>query len=247
MNKKLSSLCEWFIESKLSILFTRNKTEAKLNICFQNHSIKQYNCVEYLGCLLDNNLSGESMTRRALKKINGKLRVLYRQAIFLNPACKRLLCNALIQPHFDYGCTLWYPLLCKTFKKRFQIAQIKCIRYCLHHSPRTYISAIHFNKINWLPVEHRAQICTATTVFKFWNQLAPSYFEDIFTPSFNKCNSRSQMVLDIPLRKTTIGQRSISFLGPKVWSKTSNSLKAVKTTATFTQASKKHVLENLII
>ena len=132
MNKKLSSLCEWFIESKLSIhfgkgktkaiLFTRNKTEAKLNICFQNHSIKQYNCVEYLGGLLDNNFSGESMTRRALKKINEKLRFLYGQAIFLNPACKQLLCNALIQPHFDYGCTSWYPLLCKIFKKRFQIA-----------------------------------------------------------------------------------------------------------------------------
>ena len=95
MNKKLSSLCEWFIENKLSIhfgkdktkaiLFTRNKTEAKLNICFQNHSIKQYNCVEYLGCLLDNNLA-----RRVFKKINGELKFLYRQAIFLNPACKRL-------------------------------------------------------------------------------------------------------------------------------------------------------------
>ena len=51
----------------------RNKTEAKLNICFQDHSIKQYNCVEYLGCLLDNNLCGESMPRKALKKITGNL------------------------------------------------------------------------------------------------------------------------------------------------------------------------------
>ena len=55
------------------------------------------------------------------------------------------------------------------------------------------------------------------------------------------------MALDVPLRKTTIGQKSMSFLGPKVWSKTSNSLKADKTTATCTHALKKHVLENLII
>ena len=50
LSKELSSLCEWFIDNKLSIhfgedktkaiLFTRNKTEAKLNICFQDHSIK---------------------------------------------------------------------------------------------------------------------------------------------------------------------------------------------------------------
>ena len=50
LNKEFSSLCEWFIDNKLSIhfgedktkanLFTRNKTEANLNICFQDHSIK---------------------------------------------------------------------------------------------------------------------------------------------------------------------------------------------------------------
>ena len=111
-----------------AILFTRNKTEAKLNISFQDHSIKQYNYVEYLGCLLDNNLCGESMARKALIKINGKLKLFYRQAIFLNPACKRLLCNALIQLHFDYACTSWYPLLSKVFKERFHIAQNECIR-----------------------------------------------------------------------------------------------------------------------
>ena len=44
-----------------SILFARSKTPAKLNIYFQDHLIKQYNCVEYLGCFLDNNLNGETI------------------------------------------------------------------------------------------------------------------------------------------------------------------------------------------
>ena len=88
----------------------------------------------------------------------------------------------------------------------FQIAQNKCIPYCLDLPLRPHISTIHFNQINWLPVEQRVEVCTATTVFKFWNQVALSYFEDIFTPSFNKYNTRSQMALDIPLQKTAIGQ-----------------------------------------
>ena len=80
-----------FISGKMkqkAILFTRSKTETKLNICFQGHSIKQYNCVEYLDCLLDSNLCGESMARKALKKIYRKLNFLYSKAIFLNLACK---------------------------------------------------------------------------------------------------------------------------------------------------------------
>ena len=55
LNKNFSSVCEWFIDKELSvhigedktkvILFTSNKSEAKLKDCFQDHSIKQYNCV----------------------------------------------------------------------------------------------------------------------------------------------------------------------------------------------------------
>ena len=43
-----------------------------------------YSLVEYLACLLDQNISGESMTKRALKKINGKTKFLYRQNKYLS-------------------------------------------------------------------------------------------------------------------------------------------------------------------
>ena len=132
-----------------------------------------------------------------------------------NPSCKRLLCNALIQPHFDYYCISWYPLLSKEFKKRFQITQNKCIRYCLDLPPSFHISTTHFRKINWVPVELRVGFCTATTVVKYCNQLTSSYFNEICTPSFNRCSTSSQMKLNITLLKTVLGQKSISFLGPK--------------------------------
>ena len=95
-------------------------------------------------------------------------------------------------------------------------------------------------------MELRVELCTATSVFKYWNQLAPSYFNQIFTPSSNTYNTRSQMALDIPLRKTVLGQKNISFLGPKTWSKVNNDIKTVPTTATFTHALKKHMLDKLI-
>ena len=54
------------------------------------------------------------------------------------------------------------------------------------------------------------------------------------------------MALDIPLRKTALGQKGISFLGPKIWSKISNDLKIAKTTNFFPHGFKKKVLDNLI-
>ena len=57
----------------------------------------------------------------------------------------------------------------------------------------------------------------------------------------------AQIALDIPLRKTVLGQKSISFLGPKIWSKINNDLKTVLTTNSFTDILKKEMLNNLII
>ena len=70
-------------------------------ISFAGCSIKQHDTVEYLGCQLDSKLRGEALASKVLRKINAKLKFLYRKSINLTPAFRRLLGNALIQPHFD--------------------------------------------------------------------------------------------------------------------------------------------------
>ena len=39
---------------------------------------------------------------------------------YVTPYLKRLLCNTLIQPHFDYACSAWYPKLNKKFSSKLQ-------------------------------------------------------------------------------------------------------------------------------
>ena len=79
--------------------------------------IKQYSKAVYLGCLMDETMSGESMLLKTIKKINLKLKVLCKKNRFLTPKLRRLLCNAIIQPHFDYAYSAWYPNLKKKTKK----------------------------------------------------------------------------------------------------------------------------------
>ena len=106
-----------FAEDKTkSILFSKARDLKKINISFVGHSIKQHKTVEYLGCQLNSKLSGEATASKVLKKINAKLKFLYPQGRYLTPAYRRLLCNALIQPHFDYGCSSWFPFLKKNLK-----------------------------------------------------------------------------------------------------------------------------------
>ena len=103
-----------------------------LNITRNENKIKQYSVVEYLRCLLDENMSGESMVKRAFKKkINGKTKFLYRRKRYLSYPLKRMLCNSLIQPNFDFACCAWYPKLSMALKNKLPTAQNACIRFCL--------------------------------------------------------------------------------------------------------------------
>ena len=61
--------------------------------------------------MLDETMSGETMTLSVINKIHNKLKFLYQKNRFLTPALRRLLCNTLIQPQFDYTCSAWYPNL----------------------------------------------------------------------------------------------------------------------------------------
>ena len=114
ISTNFSSLCEWFIDNKLSIHLCKDKTKSilfgtklnikraeLLNIVYSNFKIKQYTKVTYLFCILDESLSGESMALYVLNKINSIFRFRYRQNRFLNKLLRRLLCNEMIQPFFD--------------------------------------------------------------------------------------------------------------------------------------------------
>ena len=49
----------------------------------------------------------------------------------------------------------------------------------------------------------------------------------MFKPSLCRYSTRSQMALGIPLQKTNTEQKSLSFLGPKMWSKIGPTIKNV--------------------
>ena len=53
------------------------------------------------------------------------------------------------------------------------------------------------------------------------------------------------MALDIPLCRTNKGQKSMSFLGPKIWSKVRLNIKTAATTSSFTNGFKKQILSKL--
>ena len=142
--------------------------------------IKQHSKVKHLGCLMDETMSGEAMALNVIHKINNNLKFLDCKNVFLTPKLRRLLCNALIQPHFDYACSAWYPNLTKKLKHRIQITQNKRIRFCLQVDKLKHISHEEFELLNWSPLTYIFEQCISSICFKYFNEQCPNYTNEVF-------------------------------------------------------------------
>ena len=137
LNRYFTNICDWFVDNRLSIYFGEDKTKSilfaskreikkvpKLKINYKNIQTKQHSKVTYLGYILYETMSGESVALKVINKINFRLKSLHRKNKFLTHALHRLLCNALIVPHFDYASSAWYPNLIKKNEKKIKSCKI---------------------------------------------------------------------------------------------------------------------------
>ena len=89
LSKELESCKQWLMDNKLSlhlgktesILFGSKRKLKKVesfDVKCGNESIKHVNSVKYLGVQIDNDLSGNSIVKNIVTKVNLRLRFLYR-------------------------------------------------------------------------------------------------------------------------------------------------------------------------
>ena len=108
----------WWGQSKIHSLFSKtqieiNRTNRYLLQGHQNQAVLKgdlsWMC---FGWMLNRGIYGKGLHKSYLKT-----KIFIEKNRFLSKDLRRLLCNALIQPHFDYACAAWYPNLNKKYKK----------------------------------------------------------------------------------------------------------------------------------
>ena len=183
---------DWLVDNKLSmhpgktelILFgskSKLKKVKNYKIECQGHVIYATNCVKYLGVLLNQTLSGEEIVTSVMKKVHAKISFLYRQASFFDLKTKKMLCAALVLPHFDYSICSWYTSLNKYHQKKLQVAQNKIVRFILNYHPRTHLIQNDFCLTGLLSMQDRAQQLRLNHMYAVYNKTCPQYMLNLFT------------------------------------------------------------------
>ncbi len=158
-----------------SILFgskqSLNKV-SKLSVRVGDCLISNRTSVNYLGCILDNDLSGVSI-------VLGKVKFLARHVSFLDKQLMKLLASCLVSCHFGYACISWMSDLSRGWLDK--LSQNKLIRLVSGFSRFTHVEVSHFRCLDWLPIESRLEYIKFKMVHKMINNRAPSYFNVLFS------------------------------------------------------------------
>ncbi len=110
-----------------------------------------------MGVKIDETLSGKGIIDTILKKCNGRIKFLYRQARCFPTALKKTLCQSLAQSRIDYAISSWYAAMSQKAKSKLQIIQKKMVRFILDLGPRTHITNEHMSDLNILRIPGRVE------------------------------------------------------------------------------------------
>ena len=257
LKKELETVNDWLIDNKLSlhlgktesILFgskIKLKSESNLNISCRGTDIQPKERVKYLGATLEQSLSGESMVKSIIQKANARLKFLYRKQKYLNLHTKKLLVMSLIQCHFDYACSFWYPGLTQFLRNRLQTTQNKIIRFVLKMGPRSHIGEDAFKAVGWLPVSKRVDQIILNHVFKIKSGTSPDYMAEQFTPASSvhsySTRFRQNGCFSLPKAKS-FGMKSFSYRWCILWNYLPNSIQVIQDFHTYKNSVKSHFLD----
>ena len=247
LSSELKKISIWLADNKLSlhlgktesILFASKiklKQNPGLKILVGNTVIQTKKEITYLGCILDENLSGESMALRVISKANQRIKFLARISKFIDKGAMKILAAALIQCHFDYACTSWYNGIPITLKNKLQTSQNKLVRLIHTLHPRTHLLPTHFNSLGWLRVKQRVSFLKMCMVHRIIQNKAPRYFNKYFLKvcDVHKYSTRGSATDFIPCKvNTSIGKASFLFSAAMTWNSLPNVTKLIQSTPSF--------------
>ena len=110
----------------------------------------------------------------------------------------------------------------------------------------SHVGTDEFIKINWLPTKERVAQCISVIIFKFFKKMSPQYMSEIFHSSHSRYTTRmATFKPDLPLRQSFLGQKNISYLGPKTWNNMAAEIKLQRCVNTFKYDIKKLFFDEL--
>ena len=193
----------------------KNISNINLQLFINNTKIEQVKEFDFLGMVIDECMTWNSHINKIAGKISRVNGVLSRLKRFVPSGILKMIYNALIQPHLNYGILLWGKNVSRIQKlQKWAVRSITLSKYNAHTDPL-------FIKLKLLKITDIYTLCLLKFYHKYKKNLLPPYFTGMFDvtyPSHNyETRQRNQPVLTGC--RTKLAEASIRYSLPSMISK----------------------------
>lgn len=215
LNQELEQVNNWFIANHLSVntsktefmIFHRKRTtpfDIKLKI--GNKNINRVSSFQFLGLVIQENLSWKNQVRNISVKINRTIGVMRRVKKFLPPSALLNIYHSLISCHFNQNLLLWGHEAKPIFQLQKKAIRIVCGKHYLAHTP------ILFKNLNILKLPDMMSQAALKFYYKFENKLLPSPLLKLGfrkNSDFHKYKTRNRHKLSTPAHHHSFFRKSV--------------------------------------
>ena len=227
-NMEAAKIDEWFTANKLTtnskkasnfILsdYTGNNSP-NFSIKMGNVLLKRVKSVKYLGVMLDENITWSEQIEYLSTKLSRSAGIFSKLRYYINKDILIRAYHALFNSHLQYGILCWGATNISNLN-RLQVLQNRAIRN-ISKAPRYYRLANYYLNYRILKVHDLYDLEISKFMHGHYNKYLPSCFDSFFQLASNRV-TRSTLNRNYytPYYRSTRGQRSIRYYGPKIWNK----------------------------
>ena len=215
-------LSEWFRDNSMKVnaekchlMFFSNTKSTNIEIKINNEVIHESPEEKLLGIIFDKTLSFKAHVTSLYKKANQKLHALSRIAHYMDSEKLKHVMKAFILSQFTY-CPLVWMLSERGLNNKINHLHEKALRIAYKDDVSDFKALLE--KDNAVTIHVRNIQLLMTEIFKTQHSLNPTFMKEIFIPKNNQYALRNEQPIKLLRpRTTTFGEKSISFLGGKLW------------------------------
>ena len=238
MNEILTLIIDWATNNGLKLnasktkymIFTNKKTK-DIEIYMGGERLKQSYHEKFLGVIIDTKLNWAHHIRHLATKVSRNAGILYKLKGSVPNKALKLIYNSFVQSHLYYCCTVWGTRSLNSVKRVFS-AQKKGIRAADNQYHRYFYdkdlnsTPSHtkeiFNKLEVLALPNVIAKCILCLMHKVYSNTAPPNITRMFTVSNLNAPRREPEFFAVPFNRLCNSDKSISYIGPKLYNQTVN-------------------------
>ena len=182
-------------------------------------SLEHVKSIKYLGVMLDEEITWNNQIDKLSSKLSRSAGIFSKLRYYLDQGTLLQTYHSLFNSHLQYAILCWGSTS-STNLHRIQVLQNRAIRN-MTKSPRFFRLDNHYLNLRILKVKDLYKLEAAKFMHSHFHQTLPVCFNSFFRERRNVIvretrNTRNRNY-DIISCRTTRGQRSIRYTGPKIW------------------------------